>query len=147
MTTETSRTMLFEGPGLAHLRLALIGELQSAAEPISEPREHDSLADALPRFDRVRAVLDLTGLDSSGPSSANVDLEEYGELILDALLGYARAQRDFMSDELQQLNRGLDEVAVDESELVTLTGAYFASKEAIAELKARGIGVGEAVVA
>jgi hypothetical protein len=139
--TESSRTMMFEGRQLDHLRRALVAGLASPAETIMDRPEGDELAQALKHFDDARAALNEAGLDSHGGDVAYLDLDQHGELILAALLASAAEQRDQVSDAAGQ--GGADEATFDEGELETLTSDYAEMKKAIAELKARGIGVVE----
>jgi hypothetical protein len=96
-------------------------------------------------FDSARKALVETGFPATDGDCAYLDVNEHGARILAALLSHAHGERDRIADELQLA--GIDEAPFDDSKLRSLTIEYAEIKRAIADLKARGLGIREQVPA
>jgi hypothetical protein len=141
--------MKFEDRLLEHLRIAAIAGLSAAGHDLNRTAPTDAgealsqeFVYALGMLDGYREVLGEAGLSGD---CADVDVEKHGEIILSALLTHAHGERDRIADEVRVV--GVAEAAFDDSKLQVLTREYAELKDAIHELKTRGLGVREQVPA
>jgi hypothetical protein len=152
MTQSDAQLMKFEDRLLEHLRIALIMDIAAAGHDLGRrtptaagERPSREFIDALDMLDSARSVLYELGFPAWEGDCAYVDVDKHGQCILSALLSHAHGERDRIADEAQ--SAGGDEAAFDSSTLEHLTRDYAEIKEAIEDLKARGVGVLEQVAA